>query len=212
MRPELIEIADDYVLQRCVPMSVSKLSRKSGYRLTFDEEYKMTLKEYKELALSRNEVQNNDCHSAETQFWDHLKKSTQTTKSTSVYAMDNNISRFPEEFQFWNLNKLTAAQSIIHNGHTIPGVNSPYVNYGMKNASFGIHCEDSNMASINFLHEGEPRTWYSVPQSCAEKLENLVQTWVPRTIGCDLFIRHKTVLIPPETLQMHRIDYAKVSL
>lgn len=213
MRPELIEIADDKILNKCVEMTTRKLSRGSGvFMLTFQKEKKMTLKEYKRIALNEISERNRDYDAVETQFWQHTNESSsqKVLKSHTIYAMDNDFSRYPDECTSWNLNKLTNVESIIHNGTKISGLNCPQTNYGMTFCSFASHCEDSNLGSINTLHEGEPRTWYTVPQSNAEKLENLVQSLTPKTIACDLFIRHKSVLIPPEILQLHRIEYAKV--
>lgn len=109
MRPELNEIADEYVLQKCVEMTARKLSRgDSAYAINFHKESKLTLKEYKKLALSRNSNQSMDCHAAEAQFWDHLKKpSAQAANSMPIYAIDNDISRFRKEHKYWNLNELT---------------------------------------------------------------------------------------------------------
>lgn len=209
MRPKLIDIADDYMLERCIEMATSVLSRGSGVSmLKFEKEEKMTLKEYKEIAMKQNSEQGGRYDSVEAKFWQQLKKGG--SKLRPIYSIDNEITRYPDEYASWN--KLTNIESIIHNanGPQIPGVNSPYLNYGMKFCSFAIHCEDSYAGSINTLHEGEPRTWYTVPQSNAVQLENLVQTWTPRSISCDLFIRHKSVLIPPEILQLHGIQHAKV--
>lgn len=194
-------------------MSARKLSRNSGvYMFEFTNERKITLKQYKELALKANSQQDDNFETVETHFWEKIKSSSTRGKETvPIYAMDNNISHFSDGGT-WNLNTFTDTLSIIHKGIKIPGVNSPYVNYGMKNCCFGIHCEDSNMASINILHEGDPRTWYSVGQSYSQKLENIVKTWTPRAFGCDLFIRHKSIIIPPEVLEAHHIEYAKVSI
>lgn len=211
MRPKLIDIPDGYMLKRCVEMATSELSRGSGVTmLKFDKERKMTLKKYKEIAMKQNSEPHDHYDSTEAKFWQQLKKSG--SKSQLTYAIDNEITRYPDDFESWNLNKLTNIESIIHNadGPQIPGVNSPYLNYGMKFCSFAMHCEDSYVGSINTLHEGEPRTWYTVPQSNAAQLENLVQNWTPRSIACDLFIRHKSVLIPPEILQLHGIQYGQV--
>lgn len=211
MRPKLIDIADDYMLERCVEMATSKLGRGSGISiLKFEKEKQMTLKEFKIIAMKQNSERDGDFDSVEAKFWQQFKKGG--SKQQPIYSIDNEITRYPDEYTSWNLNKLSNIESIIHNanGPQIPGVNSPYLNYGMKYCMFAIHCEDSYAGSINTLHEGEPRTWYTVPQSNAAKLENLVQTWTPRSISCDLFIRHKSTIIPPEILQLHGIQYAKV--
>ena len=38
---------------------------------------------------------------------------------------------------------------------------------------FGWHVEDMNLNSINYLHFGQPKRWYSIPTRYSEKFENL---------------------------------------
>lgn len=35
--------------------------------------------------------------------------------------------------------------------------------FGMWRAMFAFHTEDMNLYSINFLHTGKPKSWYSIP-------------------------------------------------
>ena len=44
----------------------------------------------------------------------------------------------------------------------LPGVMSSYLYFGMWRALFGVHCEDMNLFSINYLHFGKPKTWCAV--------------------------------------------------
>lgn len=78
----------------------------------------------------------------------------------------------------------------------MPGINTPFLNFGMFGTSFGIHYEDGNLGSINILHGGQPKTWISVPSSQALKLEKCVQDNTPKTIAekCDRFIRHPIII------------------
>lgn len=45
----------------------------------------------------------------------------------------------------------------------------------------------------------------------AKKLENISKSEIKKYTGCDLFIRHKSLLYPPEVLRDNGIDFAKVA-
>ena len=47
---------------------------------------------------------------------------------------------------------------------------------GMCFSSFCWHTEDHWTPSINYLHWGEPKTWYGIPSKYAEKAEEVMKT------------------------------------
>ena len=58
------------------------------------------------------------------------------------------------------------------------------------------------MYSINYIHFGAPKQWYSISQEDARKFEKAMQSlWPSDAKHCGQFLRHKTYLISPERLQ-----------
>ncbi|KAE9618395.1 putative [histone H3]-lysine-36 demethylase [Lupinus albus] len=77
----------------------------------------------------------------------------------------------------WNL------QAIAHSSGSltrfmpdnIPGVTSPMVYIGMLFSWFAWHVEDHELHSMNFLHTGSSKTWYSVPGDYAFAFEEVIR-------------------------------------
>lgn len=91
------------------------------------------------------------------------------------------------------------------------GVNTPYWYNGMPFTSFGLHVEDSNLGSINMVLKGKEKIWYAIPACHAKKLADLVQKTAKNYSNCNLFIRHKSVLIAPSELKEMNVPFARVN-
>lgn len=91
----------------------------------------------------------------------------------------------------WNLNNLPVTkQSLLSSmSGDISGMKVPWLYVGMCFSAFCWHIEDHWTYSINYLHWGEPKTWYGVPREDAEKLEEVMQNCAP-----DLFSQHPDLL------------------
>ncbi|KAL9676799.1 hypothetical protein QQ045_005019 [Rhodiola kirilowii] len=86
----------------------------------------------------------------------------------------------------------------------IPGVTSPMVYIGMLFSWFAWHIEDHELHSLNFLHSGSPKTWYSVPGDYAFAFEEVIRT---RAYGENVdrlaaltMLGEKTTLLSPEVV------------
>lgn len=93
----------------------------------------------------------------------------------------------------------------------IPGVTQPYLYVGVWRSLFGWHKEDVDLYSINYLHYGKPKFWYSIDLDSNEKFEKLANKFFKDLYkDCNEFLRHKTTLIEPRILLQHGIKMHKL--
>lgn len=78
----------------------------------------------------------------------------------------------------WNLQVIARSPGSLtrYMPDDIPGVTSPMVYIGMLFSWFAWHVEDHELHSMNFLHVGSPKTWYSIPGDHAFAFEEVVRT------------------------------------
>ena len=106
----------------------------------------------------------------------------------------------------WNVNHLNTPLKII--GHNLPGVSNSMLYFGCWRAMFAFHTEDMELYSINYLHHGAPKSWYSVPPKYKKRFEVMAQSYYPEeSYHCSEFLRHKTSLISPTRLKDCAIPY-----
>ncbi|KAF7810274.1 lysine-specific demethylase rbr-2 [Senna tora] len=100
----------------------------------------------------------------------------------------------------WNLNNLPKLKGsmlrAVH--HNITGVMVPWLYIGMLFSSFCWHFEDHCFYSMNYLHWGEPKCWYSVPGSEASAFEKVMRSCLPDLFDAqpDLLFQLVTMLNP----------------
>ncbi|TPX49496.1 hypothetical protein SeLEV6574_g01409 [Synchytrium endobioticum] len=104
----------------------------------------------------------------------------------------------------WNMNRLENLLSGIH--AKLPGVNMPYLYFGMWKATFAWHLEDMDLYSINYIHFGAPKQWYVIPPRERQRFEGVSKQifYEDRRI-CPEFLRHKTCILSPKLLASHNI-------
>lgn len=89
--------------------------------------------------------------------------------SNPMYGADMPGSLFTDSTKDWNVAKLENLLDVL--GQNVPGVNTAYLYLGMWKASFAWHLEDVDLYSINYIHFGAPKQWYSISQKYARKFE-----------------------------------------
>jgi hypothetical protein len=119
-----------------------------------------------------------------------------------MHSADLMGTLFHESTEMWNLNKLPNLLDVL--GTRVPGVNTAYLYLGMWKATFAWHLEDVDLYSINYLHFGAPKQWYSISQADARRFENAMKSiWPTDAKSCPQFLRHKGFLISPSHLLQH---------
>lgn len=137
------------------------------------------------------------------EYW----RQVQDHKLKPIYGADIAGTLFDPEVSQWNL---SCVKSILvkayGQGPAAEGVLLPSLCYGTKGSTFALHTEDMDMYSINYLHWGKPKRWNGVPPAYVRKVENLMadeySSDFKKFSGS---MRHKSVLINPETLRENGI-------
>ncbi|KAJ0064372.1 hypothetical protein NL108_006377, partial [Boleophthalmus pectinirostris] len=108
----------------------------------------------------------------------------------------------------WNLNNLAMMNRSVltHVTADICGMTLPWLYVGMCFSSFCWHIEDHWSYSINYLHWGEPKTWYGAPGFAAEQLEEVMRKLAPELFDSQPDLLHQLVTIMnPNTLMAHGV-------
>ncbi|GFP82865.1 probable lysine-specific demethylase elf6 [Phtheirospermum japonicum] len=103
----------------------------------------------------------------------------------------------------WNLQVIARSQGSLTRfmPDDIPGVTSPMVYIGMLFSWFAWHVEDHELHSLNYLHVGSAKTWYSVPGDYAVDFEEAIRLHAygknsDRLVALSLLGEKTTVLSP----------------
>uniref|UniRef100_A0AAQ4NXS3 [histone H3]-trimethyl-L-lysine(4) demethylase n=1 Tax=Gasterosteus aculeatus aculeatus TaxID=481459 RepID=A0AAQ4NXS3_GASAC len=126
----------------------------------------------------------------------------------SGFPLSNSHFEVPPEDEHylssgWNLNNMPVLDSSVltHITADICGMKLPWLYVGMCFSSFCWHIEDHWSYSINYLHWGEPKTWYGAPAYAAEHLESVMKNLAPELFESQQDLLHQLVTIMnPNTL------------
>ncbi|KAG6828873.1 hypothetical protein H0H92_006482 [Tricholoma furcatifolium] len=137
------------------------------------------------------------CQTLERQYWRNCGLA-----KPPWYGADSAGTLFTEDDTVWNVGKLPSALSRLlpADNQSLPGVNTPYLYFGMWRATFAWHVEDMDLFSINYIHFGAPKFWYAIPQGRAGALEQTMRGYFPKDAKCSQFLRHKSYLVSPTNL------------
>ncbi|XP_072275411.1 lysine-specific demethylase 4A-like [Pyxicephalus adspersus] len=170
----------------------------------------MTVKEFRRIANSDKYCtpRYHDFEDLERKYWKNL------TFNAPIYGADVNGTLYDKHVEEWNIGHLNTILDVVEreSGITIEGVNTPYLYFGMWKTSFAWHTEDMDLYSINYLHFGEPKSWYTIPPEHGKRLERLAKGFFPGSAqSCEAFLRHKMTVISPFILKKYGIPFDKIT-
>ncbi|PNF26510.1 Lysine-specific demethylase 5A [Cryptotermes secundus] len=216
LMPPLLEIPKgDWRCPKCVAEEVSKPMEAFGFEQA-QREY--TLQQFGEMADQfKSDYFNMPVHLVPTplverEFWrivSSIDEDVTVEYGADLHTMDHG-SGFPtkstpdlhpvdQEYanSGWNLNNLPVLEGSVlgHINADISGMKVPWMYVGMCFATFCWHNEDHWSYSINYLHWGEPKTWYGVPGSKAESFETSMKMAAPELFQSQPDLLHQLVTI-----------------
>jgi len=231
--PPLSEIPKgDWRCPCCVAEEVSKPTEAFGFEQATKE---YTLQSFGEMADQfKADYFNMPVHlvpteMVEKEFWrvvSSIDEDVVVEYGADLHSMDHG-SGFPtvnsrhllpgdEEYATsgWNLNNLPNVEGSVlgYINADISGMKVPWMYVGMCFSAFCWHNEDHWSYSINYLHWGEPKTWYGVPGDGAVLFEDAMKSAAPELFTSQPDLLHQLVTIMnPNTLMdagvpIYRID------
>ncbi|KAI0294099.1 JmjC domain, hydroxylase-domain-containing protein [Multifurca ochricompacta] len=158
---------------------------------------KWQTREMREAHLAERAAADEFCKDLERRYWRNCGFGT-----PAMYGADMEGSLFTDKTKAWNVAHLPSLLSrlIPSSSNGLPGVNTPYLYFGMWRATFAWHVEDMDLFSINYIHFGAGKFWYAVPQARASALEQAMRGHFPEPSRCPQFLRHKSYLASPMML------------
>lgn len=210
--PPLSEIPKgDWRCPKCLAEEVSKPLEAFGFEQA-QREY--SLQQFCEMAdRFKSEYFNMPVHVVPTsvvekEFWrlvSSIDEDVTVEYGADLHTMDHgsgfptNSGDTPCEYATskWNLNNLPVLEGSVlgHINADISGMKVPWMYVGMCFATFCWHNEDHWSYSINYLHWGEPKTWYGVPGSSAEAFEETMKRAAPELFHSQPDLLHQLVTI-----------------
>ncbi|XP_025835612.1 lysine-specific demethylase lid isoform X1 [Agrilus planipennis] len=216
LMPPLAEIPKgDWRCPKCVAEEVSKPTEAFGFEQA-QREY--TLQQFGEMADQfKSEYFNMPVHMVspsivEKEFWrivSSIDEDVTVEYGADLHTMDHgsgfptktSLNLFPGDQEYadssWNLNNLPVLEGSVlgYINADISGMKVPWMYVGMCFATFCWHNEDHWSYSINYLHWGEPKTWYGVPGSKAEFFEETMKSAAPELFHSQPDLLHQLVTI-----------------
>nr|XP_049705710.1 lysine-specific demethylase lid isoform X1 [Helicoverpa armigera] len=199
----------------CLAEEVSKPTEAFGFEQATRE---YTLQQFGEMADQfKSDYFNMPVHmvptsTVEKEFWrvvSSIDEDVTVEYGADLHSMDHgsgfptksHAQLYPGEQQYaessWNLNNLPVLEGSVlgHINADISGMKIPWLYVGMCFATFCWHNEDHWSYSINYLHWGEPKTWYGVPSSKAEQFEAAMKAEAPELFQLQPDLLHQLVTI-----------------
>jgi len=199
----------DIDIQYPVQQNLSRGAEKGAFRALAASYPKIAVKDYVKLATKDKFLcpPHDSYEDLEQLYWD---QQYDDTRESPIYGADTCDSMTDLDQKVWNIRRLDSLLTDVLDDQ-IPGVNMPYLYFGMWKATFSWHVEDMDLYSVNYLHYGAPKTWYCVPPMFAYKLERVANKMFPDMSSvCKNYTRHKCSMLSPKLLAKHGVRVHKM--
>ena len=158
-----------------------------------------------EIPAAIHSVRNREFSVFENSFWGSM----QTNSAPPLYGGDQCGTMFDSNNE-WNLNELDSILRVGFHDQQAKGITLSMLYVGMWRAMFAWHTEDMELNSINYIHYGCPKIWYSIPPNYAQRFETVAKMeFGDEANRCSEFIRHKNLMISPSILQKAKIPHVR---
>jgi hypothetical protein len=139
------------------------------------------------------------CQALEKEYWRSL------AYQPPLYGADLEGSLFDPNVKVWNVQNL--GDLLQQMPFRLRGVNTAYLYFGMWRSTFPWHVEDMDLFSINYIHRGAPKQWYSISSAHKQRFEMIMKsTFSTDAVKCPQFMRHKRFLLSPSQLAGQNIQ------
>lgn len=113
------EVTENEMLLKIVEQMSTKIAigQSAAYDLWYENYSKMKFSEYAKNANEAEQfLEGMTAKEREDEFWANMSKRANTAQPKFIpeYAIDNELSLFPDCYTYWNLSKFTGSESIIH--------------------------------------------------------------------------------------------------
>ncbi len=161
----------------------------------------------------------------ETDFWEYCRDNKKDIKTH--YAADipykkffnkDYITSIKQKFKDkeWSLLNITYKNNSLfqflekETTSNICGLTIPWIYFGMLYSTFCWHVEDLNLFSINYMHLGNAKIWYAIPEDDKEKMDAYIKKKYKDCLKEDPSFMHRLLLlIDPNELIEHGIKVYK---
>ncbi|KAH9814628.1 hypothetical protein DFH28DRAFT_970627 [Melampsora americana] len=206
--PDLADTSISSSLEVPVKSKAPKQPKRPGPLPPSDEEWAKFVTCYDKLPYGarQSDYTVKACQIIEQEYWRTIGNGGEP-----MYGADTTGSLFDERTKHWNVANLDNLLNRLKLKKKIPGVTTPYLYFGAWRATFAWHVEDADLYSINYIHFGAPKFWYSIPQEHNDRFESfMASSFAKERFACPQFLRHKAFLASPSILNQCGIQLNKV--
>jgi jumonji domain-containing protein 2 len=196
------------------PIRQAVSGQRGSYHVTSLELKTMTVQQFATYARE-NAASCETVEERERLFWKSIGKGKDPTYGADI---EGSLFRGTEHERShlgkrgWTLDKSLAENDLLRLlPDKIPGVNTTMLYAGMWRAMFAFHVEDLDLYSINYLHTGAAKSWYSILPERRARLDSIAEgSYAEELRRCREYMRHKTKMFSPARLKECGLPYDTV--